>query len=125
VEKEVGFATRSNQGLLPWFATVLLIPAVALLEPANLDTISIDCARIFDGRVSLASFIVGKPSYSLCGFTIIGTGDLPAGSERSAILKGTRPGVAEGMQITVIGVLRVIGHPARGDDGAVVAPGWK
>jgi hypothetical protein len=79
-------------------------------------------ARILDGRPVVASFVAGKPAYTWRGFTIVGPDDLGDGVERSAVLRGNRLDVREGRRITVVGVLRVIDHPARRVGGELVLP---
>jgi hypothetical protein len=71
----------------------------------------------------VASFLVGKPPYTLRGSTIIGTGDSLDRVERTAIL-GRRVdlNVREGRRVTVVGVLKVVDHPARRIGGEIVLP---
>jgi hypothetical protein len=90
---------------------MLALFLATLPVPVNLDTITLDRARTHDGRVVLASVLVGKPAYCSHGFTIAGSAGLPDGAERSAVWRGFRR-VEEGKRYEVLGRLRVIEHPA-------------
>jgi hypothetical protein len=81
-------------------------------QPLPLDNISIELARTMDGKRVLVSLLVGKPTYTSRGSTMIGADDRPDGIERGAILMGKRLDV-EGKRIPIVGTLRVIEHPVR------------
>ena len=84
--------------------------------PLSLDTITIERARMLDGKLVSATFLVAKPSYTWRDgnggvLTILGAADRDDGAERGAVLKGNRLDIAEGKRVTLVGVLRVIDHP--------------
>jgi hypothetical protein len=76
--------------------TTFLLIAPFIPQPVNLDAISINRANHLHGKPVVASFIVGKPLYTLKGKTIIGTNDKPDGIERTAVLLGRRLDFREG-----------------------------
>ena len=53
----------------------------------------------------------------------MGCADRDDGTERAAVLRGTRYDVGGGKAMTVTGTLKVIDHPAR-RVGAVLVPEW-
>jgi hypothetical protein len=53
-------------------AFALLIAATPI-EPINLDNLGTRRARTLDGKRHSCCLLLGKPSYTLCGSTIIGT----------------------------------------------------
>jgi hypothetical protein len=92
-------------------------------EPVNLDTVTVERARVLSGRVVVASFVAAKPAYSLAGRTMIGAADRDDGAERGAVLRGRRLDARDGDRVTVTGALRVITHrPAVVNN--VLVPGW-
>lgn len=82
-----------------------------LPQAVSLDGISIERARAMNGQLVTASFIVGKPSYTLKGFTVLGANDREEWAERGAVLKGNHLNIDMGERVKVIGILRVIDHP--------------
>jgi hypothetical protein len=104
-------------------SVVTLVIVAATPRPIDVDAVSVERARTFKGRLVVASFIVGKPAYSLRGFTMVGAADRDDGAERGAVLVGKRLDVEEGKRLTVVGKLLVIDHAADRVNGIHV-PGW-
>ena len=97
-------------------------------EPVSLDGITVERARAMQGRVVTATFLVSKPSYTWRNrrggvVTVIGAADRDDGAERGAVLKGNRLDLDMGKRATVVGVLRVIDHPAC-FVGPAFVPAW-
>ena len=91
--------------------------------PLNLDTVTVDRARLLDGRIVVASFVVAKPAFTFRGRTVLGAADRDDGAERVALLPGRRFDVREGGHLAAVGVLRVIDHKLGTVAGVLVA-GW-
>ena len=91
--------------------------------PVPLDSISVERARMWDGMLVMADFLVAKPSYTLLGATVVGAMDRGDGIERTAVLRGNRLDVDMGKRAAVVGYLVVIDHPAT-FVGGVLVPGW-
>ncbi len=90
--------------------------------PLSLDTISVERARMLDGKTFTVTMFVAKPIDQSLGRTIVGAVDLLDGIERGAHLNGHRYDL-EGTRITVTGRLWVIDHRAAFVDGVLV-PAW-
>ncbi len=100
-------------------AIVLLAVSAATPQPIDLDSITVDRARILAARPVLASFLIAKPSYTLLGRTILGAADRDDGAERGAVLRGKRLELRNGERVKVLGVLRVIDHKAAVENGVM------
>ncbi|AMV29308.1 hypothetical protein VT84_33240 [Gemmata sp. SH-PL17] len=90
--------------------------------PLSLDTISVERARMLDGKQVTVTMFVAKPIDQSPDCTIVGAVDLPDGIERGAHLNGHRYDL-EGTRITVTGKLWVIDHPGAFVEGVLV-PAW-
>jgi hypothetical protein len=115
----------------------MLLPALLCLAtlaplPIDLDSISIDRARHLSGRVVSASFLSIKPAdyrQDRRGrpWTVLGAADRDDDAERGAFVRGTRYDLdgwpRGGKRVRVVGVLRVIDHPAA-VVGGVRVPAW-
>lgn len=98
----------------------LLLLVFQAAPPIHLVTITAEQARRLDGKRVRVVVVVGKPAYSWRGSTILGVADRPDGIERSAYLQGERLDVEEGDEITIVGTLRLIQHPAHRVNGVFV-----
>ncbi len=80
------------------------MPAASVATPVliDLDSITVERARILAGRPVLASFIIAKPSYTLLGRTSPGAADRDDGAERGAVLRGKRLELREGERAKVL-----------------------
>jgi hypothetical protein len=79
--------------------------------PIPFDNLSLNRARILDGKHVLVSLLVAKPPYPWKGSTIVDVDD-GDGIERTAVLVGKRLDL-EVKRIVVAGTLRAIEHPVR------------
>lgn len=107
---------------------MLAIAFAALVpQPLSLDSVTIDRARVLEGRLVLAKFTVGKPSMTWttragAKLTITGAADRD-GCERTAIVSGHRLNFDVGKKAAVVGRLQVLDHRADFVNGVLV-PAW-
>lgn len=94
-------------------------------RPIDLGALSLERARILDGRTVTASVLVQKPVYTLLGRTMVGAADRDDGAERGAVLLGRRLDVKEGERVTVRGRLRLLRHAPDMVNGTAVAAWWE
>ena len=97
-----------------------LVLAALPPTPVNLDSLSLDRARLLSGRPVLVTFVVAKPTYTLLGRTVAAAADRDDGAERGAVLRG-RVRIDEGKRSTVVGVLTVRDHKAARVGNAIVS----
>jgi hypothetical protein len=88
----------------------------------QLPWLSLDKARQLHGQRVRASFGAETPPYTVGDRTVCGPADRGDGVERVVILKGAGRDV-EARWISVVGVLKVIDHPAAVVNGVKV-PAW-
>ncbi|MCE9567331.1 MAG: hypothetical protein K8U57_35465 [Planctomycetes bacterium] len=84
------------------FLPILLAVCAADLRPLDLGGMTLDRARILDGKPVTVSFIVGRPTYTLLGRTRVGAADRNDDVERGAVLLGKRFDVKEGERVVVL-----------------------
>ncbi|VTT98984.1 unnamed protein product [Gemmataceae bacterium] len=94
-------------------------------KPIDLGALSLERARVLDGKAVTVSLLVQKPPYTLLGRTMVGTADRDDGAERGAVLLGRRPDVREGERVTVRGRLRLLRHAPDTVNGAAVPSWWE
>ena len=96
-----------------------MVPAI------DFTALTVSEARQLDGAGVVMFFTIGAPTWAGEGVTLIGPGDMPDGSEWSAVLIGENFDFNPGDRVVVAGVLRVIRHPAGRVNGVDVPEWWQ
>jgi hypothetical protein len=108
--------------------TVAVVFALLIVSadprPIDLGALSLERARVLDGKPVTVSFLVAKPPYTLLGRTVVGAADRDDGLERTAVLLGKRL-EAEGRRVTVRGRLRLLHHRPDTVNGTAVPAWWE
>jgi hypothetical protein len=90
-------------------------------RPVDLGAISLERARVLDGKTVTVSLLVAKPPYTLLGRTMVGAADRDDGAE----LLGRRLDTREGERVTVRGRLRLVHHAPATLKGLAVPAWWE
>jgi hypothetical protein len=94
-------------------------------RPIDLGAISVERARVLDGKTVTVSLLEAKPPYTLLGRTMVGAADRDDGAERGAVLLGRRLDIREGERVTVRGRLRLVHHAPATLNGLAVPAWWE
>jgi hypothetical protein len=100
-------------------------PGRMLPPPIDLAAVTLEAAREMNGTAARFVFTVGCPPWAGDGVACIGPGDMPDGSERSAVLVGERRDINVGDWVEVVGVLRVLHRPAETINGVELPVWWQ